>query len=195
MGDRGETARYLENWQDEVDSAAEALGEWASVTSARELAQREIRIESSELAEDPEAEGEELKLIYEAKGLSPSEAETMVRHLLADRASAIDALTREELGIDPKGLGGSAWEAALTSFVLFAIGAAVPILPFVVARGSIAGASSVVISAIGLFVIGAAITIFTGAPVWRSGGRQLLLGLAAAGTTFGVGKLIGMAIS
>ncbi len=171
-----------------------ALGEWVSVTSARELAQREIRIESSELAEDPEAEGEELKLIYEAKGLSPSEAETMVRHLLADRASAIDALTREELGIDPKGLGGSAWEAAVTSFVLFAIGAAVPILPFVVARGSIAVASSVVMSAVGLFVIGAAITIFTGAPVWRSGGRQLLLGLAAAGLTFGVGKLIGVAI-
>src|SRR5437899_9053915 len=172
-----------------------ALGEWVSVTSARELAQREIRIEASELREDPEGEGEELRLIYEAKGLSPSEAETMVGHLLADRASAIDALTREELGIDPKGLGGSAWEAAVTSFVLFALAATVPILPFVVARGSMAGASSVVISAIGLFVIGAAITIFTGAPVWRSGGRQLLLGLAAAGATFGVGKLIGMAMT
>src|SRR5256884_9086482 len=81
------------------------------------------------------------------------------------------------------------------SFVLFAIGAAVPILPFVVARGRIAVASSVLTSAIGLFVIGAAITIFTGAPVWRSGGRQLLLGLAAAGATFGVGKLIGMAMT
>src|SRR5881396_1664071 len=172
-----------------------ALGEWVSVTSSRELAQREIRIESSELAEDPEAEGEELKLIYEAKGLSPSEAETMVRHLLADRASAIDALTREELGIDPKGLGGSAWEAAVTSFVLFAIGAAVPILPFVVARGRIAVASSAVVSALGLFAIGAAITVFTGVSVWRSGGRQLLLGLAAAGLTFGVGRLIGIAIT
>jgi VIT1/CCC1 family predicted Fe2+/Mn2+ transporter len=112
-----------------------ALGEWVSVTSARELAQREIRIESSELAENPEAEGEELKLIYEAKGLSPSEAETMVRHLLADRATAIDALTREELGIDPNELGGSAWEAAVSSFALFAIGAAVPILPFVARVG------------------------------------------------------------
>ena len=61
-------------------------------------------------------------MIYEAKGLSPGEAETMVRHLLADRATAIDALTREELGIDPKELGGSAWEAAVTSFALFAIG-------------------------------------------------------------------------
>jgi len=172
-----------------------ALGEWVSVTSSRELAQREIRIESSELTEDPEGEGDELKLIYEAKGLSPGEAETMVRHMLADRASAIDALAREELGIDPNQLGGSAWEAAVTSFVLFAIGAVVPILPFVVARGSIAVASSVVISAVGLFAIGAAITLFTGAPVWRSGGRQLLLGLAAAGLTFGVGRLIGLAIS
>jgi VIT1/CCC1 family predicted Fe2+/Mn2+ transporter len=172
-----------------------ALGEWVSVTSSRELAQREIRIESSELTEDPEGEGDELKLIYEAKGLSPGEAETMVKHMLADRASAIDALAREELGIDPKQLGGSAWEAAASSFVLFAIGAVVPILPFVVARGSVAVASSVVISAVGLFAIGAAITLFTGAPVWRSGGRQLLLGLAAAGLTFGLGKLIGLAIS
>jgi len=94
----------------------------------------------------------------------------------------------------PKQLGGSAWEAAVTSFVLFAIGAVVPILPFVVAHGSIAVAASVVISAVGLFSIGGAITLFTGAPVWRSGGRQLLLGLAAAGLTFGVGKLIGTAI-
>src|ERR1700730_11740017 len=172
-----------------------ALGEWVSVTSSRELAQREIRIESNELTEDPEGEGDELKLIYEAKGLSPGEAETMVRHMLADRASAIDALAREELGIDPNQLGGSAWEAAVTSFVLFAIGAVVPILPFVVTRGSIAVASSVVISAVGLFAIGAAITLFTGAPVWRSGGRQLLLGLAAAGLTFGVGRLIGLAIT
>src|SRR6266853_1604390 len=172
-----------------------ALGEWVSVTSSRELAQREIRIETSELTEDPEGEGDELKLIYEAKGLSPSEADTMVKHLLADRSSAIDALAREELGIDPTKLGGSAWEAALTSFVLFAIGALVPILPFLVARGNLALAASAVVSALGLFGIGAAITIFTGAPVWRSGGRQLLLGLAAAGVTFGLGRLLGMAIT
>jgi VIT1/CCC1 family predicted Fe2+/Mn2+ transporter len=172
-----------------------ALGEWVSVTSSRELAQREIRIETGELTEDPEGEGDELKLIYEAKGLSPSEAEAMVKHLLADRSSAIDTLTREELGIDPTQLGGSAWEAALTSFVLFALGALVPILPFLVARGNLAVAASAVLSALGLFGIGAAITIFTGAPVWRSGGRQLVLGLAAAAATFGLGRLIGMAIT
>jgi VIT1/CCC1 family predicted Fe2+/Mn2+ transporter len=119
----------------------------------------------------------------------------MVRRLLADRTTAIDALAREELGIDPKDLGGSPWEAAVASFVLFAIGAVVPILPFVVMRGTLAVASSVVISGLALFGIGGAITIFTGKSVWQSGGRQLLLGLAAAGVTFAVGKLIGLAIA
>ncbi|PWU25267.1 MAG: rubrerythrin family protein [Candidatus Rokuibacteriota bacterium] len=176
-------------------AASMALGEWVSVTSARELAQREIRIEASELQEDPEGEGEELKLIYEAKGLSPKEADTMAKRVLADRTTAIDALSREELGIDPQDLGGSPWEAAVTSFALFALGAAVPILPFLTLRGTPAVASSAVVSSLGLFVLGAAITVFTGAPVWRSGGRQLLLGLTAAGLTFSVGRLIGIAIA
>jgi VIT1/CCC1 family predicted Fe2+/Mn2+ transporter len=172
-----------------------ALGEWVSVTSSRELAQREIRIEASELAEDPEGEGEELKLIYEAKGLSSGEADTMVHHLLTDRSTALDALTREELGIEPSELGGSAWEAAASSFLLFGVGAIVPILPFLVTRGNPAVVSSGAVSGLALFGIGAAITLFTGMPVWRSGGRQLLLGLAAAGVTFGLGKLIGTAIT
>ena len=172
-----------------------ALGEWISVTSSRELAQREIRIEASELREDPEGEGEELKLIYEAKGLSPSEAETMARRLLADRTTAIDALAREELGIDPRDLGGSAWEAAVASFALFALGAVVPIVPFAVLRGAAAVATSAAVSALALFTLGAAITVFTGTSAGRAGGRQLLLGLAAAALTFGVGKLIGIAIT
>ena len=172
-----------------------ALGEWVSVTSSRELAQREIRIESSELTEDPEGEGEELKLIYEAKGLSSGESDTIVHHLLTDRATALDALAREELGIEPSELGGSAWEAAASSFVLFSVGAIVPILPFFVTRGNAAVVSSGAVSGLALFAIGAAITLFTGMPVWRSGGRQLLLGLAAAGVTFGLGKVIGTAIT
>jgi vacuolar iron transporter family protein len=171
-----------------------ALGEWVSVTSSRELAQREIRIEASELREDPEGEGEELKLIYEAKGLSPKEAETMARRLLSDRTTAIDALAREELGIDPKELGGSAWEAAVSSFVLFALGAVVPILPFLILRGTLAVAASALLSALGLWALGTAITVFTGTPVWRSGGRQVVLGLAAAALTFGIGRLIGLAV-
>ncbi len=172
-----------------------ALGEWVSVTSSQELEQREIRIEASELAEDPEGEGEELKLIYEAKGLGANEADAMVARLLKDRSSALDALAREELGIDPAERGGSAREAAMSSFVLFTIGAVVPIIPFLVARGNVAVTASLAVSALALFGIGAAITLFTGMPVWRSGGRQLLLGLAAAGVTYGVGRLIGIAIT
>ena len=172
-----------------------ALGEWVSVTSSQELERREIRIEASELAEDPEGEGEELKLIYEAKGLGANEADAMVARLLKDRSSALDALAREELGIDPAERGGSAREAAMSSFVLFTIGAVVPIIPFLVARGIGAVTASLAVSALALFGIGAAITLFTGMPVWRSGGRQLLLGLAAAGVTYGVGRLIGIAIT
>ena len=172
-----------------------ALGEWVSVTSSQELERREIRIEASELAEDPEGEGEELKLIYEAKGLGVNEADAMVARLLKDRSSALDALAREELGIDPTERGGSAREAAMSSFVLFTIGAVVPIIPFLVARGIPAVTASLAVSALALFGIGAAITLFTGMPVWRSGGRQLLLGLAAAGVTYGVGRLIGIAIT
>ncbi len=172
-----------------------ALGEWVSVTSARELAEREIRIESSELQEDPKGEGEELQLIYESKGMSSIEAKRVADQLLTDKNATLDALAREELGIDPTELGGSPYEAALTSFMLFALGAMVPILPFLVFGGSTAVSASVGLSGLGLFAIGAAITIFTGVAVWRSGSRQLALGLGAAGATFLIGRLVGAAIT
>jgi VIT1/CCC1 family predicted Fe2+/Mn2+ transporter len=172
-----------------------ALGEWVSVTSARELAEREIRIESSELQEDPKGEGEELQLIYEAKGLSGGEAKRVVDQLLTDKTATLDALTREELGIDPNDLGGSAYEAALASFMLFALGAIVPILPFLVTASSAAVITSIGLSGLALFAIGAAITIFTGISVLRSGSRQLALGLGAAGVTFVIGRLIGATLT
>jgi vacuolar iron transporter family protein len=172
-----------------------ALGEFVSVTSARELAEREIRIESNELQEDPKGEGEELQLIYEAKGLSSTEAKRTVDQMLSDKTATLDALAREELGIDPTELGGSAYEAALASFVLFALGALVPILPFLVTAGGVAIVASVGLSGLALFAIGAAITIFTGVAVWRSGSRQLTLGLLAAGVTFAIGRVIGAALT
>jgi VIT1/CCC1 family predicted Fe2+/Mn2+ transporter len=172
-----------------------ALGEWVSVTSARELAEREIRIESSELQEDPKGEGEELQLIYESKGLSSNEAKRVVDQILSDKTATLDALAREELGIDPNDLGGSAYEAALASFVLFALGAIVPILPFLLTAGRVAVMTSVGLSGLALFVIGAAITIFTGVTVWRSGSRQLALGLGAAGLTFAIGRVVGATLT
>jgi vacuolar iron transporter family protein len=169
-----------------------ALGEWVSVTSSRELAERELRIERDELAAAPEEEREELQLIYEAKGIPKDEARQLSQRLLDDGGgAALDVLAREELGIDPAELGGSPRVAAITSFLLFAFGAAFPVLPFAFAAGTSALLASLVVSSVVLFAIGAAITLFTGRPVWRSGGRQTLLGLAAAGLTFGLGHLLG----
>jgi VIT1/CCC1 family predicted Fe2+/Mn2+ transporter len=164
-----------------------ALGEWVSVTSSRELAERELRIERDELAVAPEEEREELQLIYEAKGLPAQEASELSRKLVGDEKAAMQVLAREELGIDPQQLGNSARVAATSSFFLFAVGALVPVLPFVFLSGRAALLTSLGVSSLALFGFGAAITIFTGRPILISGGRQLLLGLAAAGITFGVG--------
>jgi vacuolar iron transporter family protein len=172
-----------------------ALGEWISVTSSHELAERELRVESDELAAAPEQEREELQLIYEAKGVPVDEAKQLSRHLLRDQGAALDVLAREELGIDPDELGGSARTAALTSFLLFAFGAILPVLPYLVASGIAAFAASIALSGLALFGIGAAITLFTGRSVWRSGGRQLLLGLGAATLTYAVGRALGVALS
>jgi VIT1/CCC1 family predicted Fe2+/Mn2+ transporter len=172
-----------------------ALGEWVSVTSSRELAEREIHVERDELAAAPEEEREELQLIYEAKGLPADQAAELSRRLVTDPSNALDALTREELGLDPQELGGSARVAAATSFALFALGASVPVVPFFFASGYAAVLFSLTLSSLILFGVGTAITVFTGRPVWLSGGRQLLLGLAAAAATFVLGRAFGVALS
>ncbi|HEY7954281.1 MAG TPA: VIT1/CCC1 transporter family protein [Polyangia bacterium] len=171
-----------------------ALGEWVSVQSSRELYERQIGVEADELATVPDEEQEELALIYQAKGVPLEEARGVAAHLIKDPASALDALAREEIGVDPKELGGSPWTAAATSFVLFALGALVPVLPFTFLVGTTAIIVSLGASAIGLFVIGAAITLYTGRSLWFSGGRQLLLGLGAAAVTYGLGHLLGVSL-
>ena len=176
-------------------SLSMALGEWLSVQSARELYQREIAIEADEIATVPEEEQQELELIYEAKGLSGEEASKVAAEVMADREHALNTLAREELGIDPEELGGSAWEAAGMSFVLFAVGAILPVAPFAFLTGVHAVGASVGFSAMALFVIGAAITLFTGRSVLYSGSRQLLFGLAAAGLTYAIGRLIGVTLA
>jgi VIT1/CCC1 family predicted Fe2+/Mn2+ transporter len=171
-----------------------ALGEWISVQSSRELYQRQIAIESGELKAHPQEEMEELALIYQAKGVSPDQARALAERLSQDPAQALDTLAREELGIDPEELGGSAWEAAISSFCLFAIGAILPVFPFFFLSGHAGVIASLAASALGLFGIGAAITLMTGRSVLVSGGRQILFGLIAAAVTYGVGKLLGVAL-
>jgi VIT1/CCC1 family predicted Fe2+/Mn2+ transporter len=171
-----------------------ALGEWLSVQSSRELYEHQIKIEAEEIAANPEEEQEELALIYQSKGLPEDRAKEMAAHMMADKGNILDTLAREELGIDPEELGGSAYEAAFTSFFLFAFGALFPMISYFFWSGTQAILLSLVISAVGLFIIGAAITLMTGKSVWFSGTRQVLVGIAAAALTYGIGKLIGVSL-
>ena len=114
--------------------------------------------------------------------------------IIGNPQAALDTLAREELGIDPETLGGSAWEAAIASFLLFVSGAIVPVLPFLFTRGTVAVVASIAASTVALFLIGVAITVVTGVAFWRSGLRQVLFGLAAAAVTYGVGLGLGAAI-
>lgn len=172
-----------------------AMGEWVSVRSSSEAAARQLEIEADELDTFPEEEAEELRLIYQAKGMSPEDATTLAAHVMADHRIALEVQAREELGIDPDELEGSPLVAAVTSFVLFAIGAIVPVLPYVFTGGAAAVALAVAGSGLGLFGLGAAITIFTGRGVVRSGLRQLLIGWAAAAVTYGIGTAIGVSLA
>jgi VIT1/CCC1 family predicted Fe2+/Mn2+ transporter len=172
-----------------------ALGEWLSVQSSRELVKRQLEIERIEIATAPEEEIEELSLVYQARGLDETRARAVATQMLSDKDTAIETLAREELGIDPEELGGSAWEAAITSFILFALGAIVPVLPYIILSGAAAVGASLVLSAIGLFIIGAGITLFTRRSVLFSGTRQVVFGLVAATATFGIGRLIGVSIA
>lgn len=172
-----------------------ALGEWLSVQSSRELYHHQIQVEAAEIEADPEEEAEELALIYEARGLKPEQARTLAHSILENQEAALDTLAREELGLDPDELGGSAWVAALTSFVLFALGAIVPVIPFTFLTGINAVLVSILLSTVALFVLGAAITLFTGRPVLFSGMRMVVFGLIAAAVTFGIGRIIGVSLA
>lgn len=172
-----------------------SLGEWISVKSSQELYENQMQIEMEELETNPEGEKKELALIYIAKGLPEEQAHQMAADIMKDKTHAHDVLVKEELGINAEELKGSAVEAAIYSFILFGIGAVIPVIPFMFTNGMKAIMISVSLSAAGLFLIGAAITLFTGRNVWFSGFRQVLFGLAAAAITFGIGKLIGVSVT
>ena len=172
-----------------------ALGEWISVKSSQELYENQMEIEMEELETNPEGEKKELALIYQSKGIPADQAKEMAEEIMGDKEHAHQILVKEELGIDSEELKGSPMEAAVASFIFFAIGAIIPIVPFFMMGGFLAVVWCVALSTMGLFLIGAAITLFTNRNVWRSGFRQLLFGLAAAAITYGVGSLIGVSLT
>lgn len=172
-----------------------ALGEWISVKSSQELYENQMAIEMEELETSPENEMKELELIYKAKGIPEEQAKEMAAEIIRNPAHAHELLVKEELGINAEELKGSAFEAAAYSFILFGIGAIIPVFPFFFLSGTNAILLSAAASAVGLFIIGAAITLFTGKSIWYSGFRQVIFGLAAAAITFGIGKLIGVSVT
>jgi VIT1/CCC1 family predicted Fe2+/Mn2+ transporter len=170
-----------------------AAGEYISVRSQREMLERQIGAERDELAQYPAQEAAELSLIYQARGLPRDDADRMAERIIANPGYALDALVREELGLDPAALG-SPWGAATASFIAFATGAIVPLLPFLVSRGPAALPAAVVLTAAALFGVGAAISLFSGRGAARGGLRMLLVGAAAAGATFLIGRALGVAV-
>jgi VIT1/CCC1 family predicted Fe2+/Mn2+ transporter len=170
-----------------------ASGEWVSIRSQVELYQNELRIEREELRAFPEEEREELELIYRAKGVTPHAARTLVDNIMRRSDVALDTLAREELGLDPARLG-SPWVAALSSFVAFAVGALLPLFPFLVGSGTAAIVASALVSVVALFAVGAATSIFTGRHAGRSGLRMALIGAAVATVTFLIGTAIGTSV-
>ncbi|MCH8814127.1 MAG: VIT1/CCC1 transporter family protein [Chloroflexi bacterium] len=167
-------------------------GEYVSMRAQKELFERQIELEREELRTMPEEERAELTLIYRAKGLTREEAETAADRIMEDPEIALETLVREELGLDPSELG-SPWSASIWSFVAFAFGAVVPVIPFVFSDASWPFVvASGALSAVALFSVGAALSLFTGRSALRSGLRQLGIGIAAAAATFGIGSVIGV---
>ena len=171
-----------------------ALGEWISVTSSKELFENQMQLELEELENNPAGEEWELALIYQSKGIPEEQAQKMAKDIISDKEHAHEVLVKEELGINKEDLEGSAMEAAVASFILFAVGAVIPVIPFFFIGGYKGIILSTIFSGLGLFIIGASITLYTGKYLWSSGIRQVIFGLAAAAITFGIGKLIGASV-
>ncbi|GAA3812887.1 VIT1/CCC1 transporter family protein [Sphaerisporangium flaviroseum] len=167
-----------------------AVGEYISMRSQREAYEREIALEAEELRDDPEAEAEELALIYRAKGLDAKEAERVAMTIMKDHDTALDTMAREELGLDPGELG-SPWLAAVSSLISFALGAIVVVIPYLFGAGTAALVTAIALAAVALFTVGAVIGLLNGRAPLRSGARQLLIGGGAALVVYVIGHAIG----
>jgi len=171
-----------------------AAGEYVSVRSQREMYEYQIGLEREELDHYPDEEAEELALIYEARGLPRDEASRMAKTLIADPQRALQTLALEELGLNPGELG-SPWGAASFSFVSFAAGAVIPLMPFLFASGTMSLLAAVTLTAAALFGVGATLSLFTGRSALASGARMLAIGAAAGAVTYLIGKLLGVTLA
>jgi VIT1/CCC1 family predicted Fe2+/Mn2+ transporter len=166
-----------------------ALGEFASVRTQNEAVAGEVAVERAELARHPHAEQAELVSMYEEMGLTRATAEIVAAEVHSDPELALKVHVTQELGVDPDEQP-SPWTAATSSFLCFAVGGAVPLLPFLLGGSSLR--VGLLVGAVGLFLVGAVTSRFTNRPWWFAGARQLLFGVIAATATYLVGMLIGV---
>jgi len=165
-------------------------GEYISVRSQTELLENLLAKERLELELDPEEERKELVQIYRDKGISEATANSLADELMVDQEQALDTLAREELGLDPSDLA-SPWSAAIGSFFAFMLGAIVPVLPFIIIGGGYSALiAAIVVGAVTLALVGAFSSLLTGRHPVFSGGRMVVIGLAATGVTFGIGSAL-----
>jgi len=170
-----------------------AVGEYTSVASQRDVLARQVAMERREIAEAPEEEAAELALILQQKGLAADEASRAATEILKKPDQALDTLVREELGLDPEDLG-SPGQAAASSFGMFAVGAMVPVAPFLFVQGTPAVAAAASLAGLVLAAVGAVVGFLSGTSMLRSAGRMVGLAALAAGVTYGVGRLFGAAV-
>ena len=168
-----------------------AAGELVSVRAQQEMVEREVRVERQELADDPEGEQQELVGMYQAQGLSDEDASTVARILSSHPDLALDTHARLELGIDPQA-PGSAWQAAVMSFLSFSVGAILPLFPWFFTEGSAAVIASIIIGGVTALALGAAIGFMSGRNVLSTAVRQLAVAAIAASVTYGVGHVLGV---
>ena len=169
-----------------------AAGEYVSMRVQREVFEGAIDMERREIAEEPVAERKEVEVILRAQGVPAEDAERIAVRVMEDPELALDLMARQELGLDPDELG-SPVGAATSSFGSFAVGALLPLAPFVLLPFGVALVVSVVLSGLCLFAVGAFAARLSGRPALFGGGRMLLIGAAAATVTYGIGKLFGVA--
>jgi vacuolar iron transporter family protein len=169
-----------------------AAGEYVSMRVQREVFEAAIDRERQEITEEPEAERHEVEIILRAQGVPPEDAERIAERVMDDQELALDLMARQELGLDPDQLG-SPVGAAVSSFGSFAVGALIPLLPFVLLTSGLALSVAVVVSGLALFSVGAWASRLSGRPALFGGARMLVIGAVAAAVTFGIGKLFGVA--
>jgi VIT1/CCC1 family predicted Fe2+/Mn2+ transporter len=162
--------------------------------SQREMFEHQIGEERDELERYPAEEAEELALIYAARGIPIEEARALAKRLIANPRQALDTLAREELGLNPDDLG-SPWGAAVSSFLAFAVGAMLPLAPFLFGSGEMALPIAIGVTGAALFGVGAALSLFSGRNAVFGGLRMLLIGALAGGATYAIGQLLGVGVA